>query len=568
MTSTPVLRQWQHEALSTYRDQLPTDWLVTATPGAGKTAYALATARLLFDANAVRRIIVVVPTDHLRSQWITAAAQTGVDLRGTPNNERVPADADGVVCTYAQVASAPRMHEARTRTEPTLVVFDEIHHAGDDKQWGSAVVDAFDLARHRLAITGTPFRSDDARIPHIRYEQTSPGVWQSVADYTYGYADALRDQVVRPVRFAAYSGAARWESAGEARSAVFGDPDLSKTDEDHAWRAILDPDGQWIPHVFAAMSERVRELRTGPMPDAGALVLASDQETARQYGEVWAAVTGQEPLLILSDDPQASTNIVRFREDPSVEAAVAVRMVSEGVDLPRAAVLGFCTRASTPLFFAQAVGRVVRARRRGEQATVFVPAVRPLLDLAADVETMRDHVIEERPDLVEPTDPADTSDNSEGGEWQAVHSQAHFEQVIASATSAADRDDDLLGIPGLLSSDQEAALLERRDAEARRAAQTAVQQRQRQREQQEEQRRRDVVAAQWEGRGTPQQSDAASASELRRQVAAVVSAYATSTGTPHAQAWAKLYAATPGPKNAAATIEQLRRRLDVANRLR
>ena len=53
------------------------------------------------------------------------------------------------------------------------------------------------------------------------------------------------------------------------------------------------------------------------------------------------------------------------------------------VDVPRAACLAWMTSYRTPLFFAQAVGRVVRARRPGESATVFLPAVRPLLALAA-----------------------------------------------------------------------------------------------------------------------------------------------------------------------------------------
>src|SRR5690348_15188890 len=68
-------------------------------------------------------------------------------------------------------------------------------------------------------------------------------------------------------------------------------------------------------------------------------------------------------------------------------------MVSEGVDIPRAACLAWMTSYRTPLFFAQGVGRVVRARGRDESATVFLPAVRPLLTLAAELEQERNHVI-------------------------------------------------------------------------------------------------------------------------------------------------------------------------------
>src|SRR3954454_15225869 len=72
---------------------------------------------------------------------------------------------------------------------------------------------------------------------------------------------------------------------------------------------------------------------------------------------------------------------------------VAVRMVSEGVDIPRLAVGVYATNASTPLFFAQAIGRFVRARLPGETATVFLPSVPQLLGLASEMEAQRNHVL-------------------------------------------------------------------------------------------------------------------------------------------------------------------------------
>src|SRR5690625_7333865 len=65
---------------------------------------------------------------------------------------------------------------------------------------------------------------------------------------------------------------------------------------------------------------------------------------------------------------------------------VAVRMVSEGVDVPRLAVGVYATSASTPLFFAQAIGRFVRSRMPGETASVFLPSVPRLLGLAENME--------------------------------------------------------------------------------------------------------------------------------------------------------------------------------------
>src|SRR5690625_7643723 len=69
-------------------------------------------------------------------------------------------------------------------------------------------------------------------------------------------------------------------------------------------------------------------------------------------------------------------------------------MVSEGVDVPRLTVGVYATSAATPQFFAQAVGRFVRARRRGETASIFLPSVGPLLQLGAELEIERDHALD------------------------------------------------------------------------------------------------------------------------------------------------------------------------------
>ncbi|MBV9872670.1 MAG: DEAD/DEAH box helicase family protein, partial [Frankiaceae bacterium] len=364
MTSTTGsrLRAWQAAALAAYRNASASDFLVTATPGAGKTAYALTVATELLQRRAVDRVIVVAPTDHLRNQWAEAAHRYGIQLDPTLTNAVGPVrpDLHGYVTTYAQVAAKPAIHEARTRAKRSLVILDEIHHAGDGLSWGEAVATAFDTAQRRLALTGTPFRTrPDERIPFVRYEDAGADGLASVADYTYGYRQALADGVVRPVVFAAYTGVSRWtNSAGEVVSASLSGQ-TTKGVEARAWRTALNPSGKWIPHVIAAMDERITHLRATTMPDAAGLVLASDQDDARAYADIVERITGSKPALILSDDRAASKKLARFTTSDE-RFAVCVRMISEGVDVPRAACLAWMTSYRTPLFFAQAVGRVVR----------------------------------------------------------------------------------------------------------------------------------------------------------------------------------------------------------------
>lgn len=175
----------------------------------------------------VDQITVVAPTEHLKHQWAESAQRSGLalDSRFSNSTGQTSSDYHGVVLTYAQVASHPSKHRVRTEGRKTLVILDEIHHGGDAKSWGDAIREAFGDATRRLALTGTPFRSDDSAIPFVEYEPDKEGLLRSKADHSYGYSDALKDGVVRPVVFLAYSGEARWRNnAGEEFTARLGEP--------------------------------------------------------------------------------------------------------------------------------------------------------------------------------------------------------------------------------------------------------------------------------------------------------------------------------------------------------
>ena len=168
--STQALRGWQRRALVKYLAAKPRDFLAVATPGAGKTTFALRIVAELLAEGSVETVTIVVPTEHLKIQWAQAAARVGIalDPKFSNSNSQTSSEYHGVVVTYAQVASHPTRHRVRTENRKTFVVFDEIHHGGDAKSWGDAIREAFDDATRRLALTGTPFRSDDWP---VEYEQ-------------------------------------------------------------------------------------------------------------------------------------------------------------------------------------------------------------------------------------------------------------------------------------------------------------------------------------------------------------------------------------------------------------
>ncbi len=549
------LRAWQRRALVRFLSSTAVDFTAVATPGAGKTTFALRAAAHLLADRAVDAVTVVTPTEHLKNQWAAAAERVGVRLDPSFRNADVhtAADLHGVVVTYAQVGAAPKVHARRTLARRTLVILDEIHHAGHSRTWGDGVATAFAAAERRLMLTGTPFRSDDNPIPFVTYERDTDGVLRSRADSTYGYAEALADGVVRPVIFLAYSGEARWRtSAGEELAARLGDP-LTREQVAYAWRTALDPRGEWMPQVLRAADARLRVLREGGMPDAAGLVIASDQAAARAYARLLGEVTGERPVVVVSDDQDASARIARFT-DSDDRWLVAVRMVSEGVDIPRLAVGVYATSAATPLYFAQAVGRFVRARRPGETCSIFLPSVPPLLELAAQLEAERDHVLRPDPEGLDDAALARAqrreTERTTERRFEALSATAELDQVIFDGASfgvpvqpGTPEEQDYLGLPGLLTPEQVAMLLRRRQAEQQRAARRAAAQ--------------DAAVP---GQTTAPDS-AARRAELRRRLNALVAEHHRRTGTPHAVIHAELRRRCGGPPTAQATVAQLEARI-------
>ena len=558
------LRAWQAEALQQYLDQLPRDFMTVATPGAGKTTFALRVASELLRRRRVHKVIIVCPTEHLKVQWAEAAARAGIRIdpgmsSGASRKGR-SREFDGLAVTYAGVAANMFSYEARCSNIRTLVILDEVHHAGDSLSWGESVQQAFALAEHRLMLTGTPFRSDEHPIPFVTYDELADGSKRSRADYTYGYGDALRDHVVRPVVFMNYGGPMRWKTkAGDELEANLSEA-LTKDLTAHAWRTALDPKGEWIQAVLASADVRLTEVRRH-VPDAGGLVIATNQTTARAYARLLAEITGEKPTVVLSDTPGSSARIEEFAASDS-RWMVAVRMVSEGVDVPRLAVGVYATGTSTPLFFAQAVGRFVRARRRGEIATIFLPTVPIILAHATLLERQRDHVLgaprrdddglwdESEALLAEANKQRDNPDELLG-QFEALGSNAAFDHVlfdaqqygmVAEVTGA--HEQDFLGLPGLLETDQISTLL----AERQR----------RQLARMKKQERRERV---------PEPVSLHRALETKRkELNSLVSQYARSSRRLHSHVHADLRRECGGPPLARATTEQVEHRISVVKR--
>lgn len=380
-----ALRPWQDRAVKCWLARPTRDFLLVATPGAGKTRVALAITQLLLGRRCVERVVVVCPTEHLRRQWADAAHVLGLSLDPRFSNaEGAESDYDGIVVSYQQVMFSPSLFRKQCEDRPTLVIFDEIHHAGEHLAWGTALREGFEPAQERLSLSGTPFRNDNSPIPFISYHEG-----RSRSDFTYSYAESLSDGVCAPIYFPTLNGRARFLS----RDGSFVDcwllDELPSTHAGERLRTVLDPRGVWMATALRAADEELTRVRSQGHQEAGALVIAIDQEHAKQIGRLLRRLTGTEPVLAISEDPGAAEKIRRYAQSEA-RFLVCVRMVSEGVDIPRLRVGVYATNVTSELFLRQFAGRFVRGQ---ESATLYIPAVEPIVNAARQIKEERDHVL-------------------------------------------------------------------------------------------------------------------------------------------------------------------------------
>ena len=106
--------------------------------------------------------------------------------------------------------------------------------------------------------------------------------------------------------FLAYSGETRWRTRPGRAGRPARRADGTAEHVAQAWRTALDPAGDWMPQVLRAADPRLSQVRAGGMPDAGGLVIATDQtggpgvrEAAagdhRRDGRRWCSPTTAAP---------------------------------------------------------------------------------------------------------------------------------------------------------------------------------------------------------------------------------------------------------------------------------
>lgn len=387
------LRKWQQKAIRHYFAANRQQCLITGTPGSGKSIVAAEIGRESLEQGRIARIVVVVPTEQLKFQWARVFAGVGIDLDPNWSNS-TDCEADdymGVIVTYQQVSAEPFIYDLNCERS-TLVIFDEIHHAADSLDWGVKLKVAFARAAYVLSLSGTPFRHDNNSIPFVRYDRGG----RSIADFSYSYGEALGDGVCRPVFFPAFEGTASWLDASGKLKTQSEFADLSKEKAAELLRALLDPEGGWMQTVIREAHAQLLAFRAAGHRDAGGLIIATDQNHAKQIATQINRITGEAAVVVISEDPEATRLLQEFsRPGCTTQWIIAVRMVSEGIDIPRLRVGVYATNILSELFFRQAVGRLVRIILGliDQTAAFYLPAHPALIRHALSIKIEREHVL-------------------------------------------------------------------------------------------------------------------------------------------------------------------------------
>lgn len=380
-------RAWAKAAYAQYLKSDSDNFLVDACPGAGKTKFAVMVALNELQRGAVDRVDVVGPSVHICRQWAEDMAAWGVHL--DLENDQESADCVGRVFTYQRLGMSPQA--LRTpRTPRRLVILDEIHHAGDNKTWGDALRTVFHTATKRLLLSGTPFRSDGNPIPFVGYSHGVHGV--SVSDFAYGYGEALRDGYCAPLYFPHHDGDFEWERGGKIHK--FGlMTKLGQQLNADRLRTAFAPEGEFVTELIREAHQHLMVLRDDH-PQAGGIIFGRDVANVRALSEVVKRVSGTTPVSVTSDDPDAAGRIRRFKEG-DLPWLVSVKMVSEGVDIPRLRVGVYLSPVQTEMFFRQAAGRLVRLVQGLEDQAgyLYIPSLPRLVEYAASMTDERRHAI-------------------------------------------------------------------------------------------------------------------------------------------------------------------------------
>jgi superfamily II DNA or RNA helicase len=327
-------------------------FLCLATPGAGKSLMAAELAKQLYEEQKIDFILCFSPSLTI-SQGLRETFER--QLKKGFNGELGDV---GISLTYQAMLNLPERFWSLLRRFRVFVVFDEIHHCAGDESgfnaWGQVILRRIqEHAQFTLALTGTPWRSDQLRIAMAKYSQPDGRI---MLDYSYGLREAIQDKVCRIPHIVLIDNNKITVKKGSESAQFTSFASALDSGEVRFQQMLFNLDTQRF--VLKQAVKQLTKIQQEHRAAAG-LVVAANIAHANLLAKLLSNDFGKACVVVTYNDPAAQQKIEDFRTS-SDSWIVSVGMIAEGTDIPRLRVCCLLSLARTELFFRQVLGRVLR----------------------------------------------------------------------------------------------------------------------------------------------------------------------------------------------------------------
>lgn len=375
------LRVWQQACITAAMEHYRSSahFFCQATPGSGKSRMAAELAKEMLRAGLVDLVLCFAPS----CQVVDGLEKTFSKVLGRPFDGQL--GSVGVASTYQAMDFQSDAFWKLIEDYRVLAIFDEIHHcAGHDpllsNAWGQIILQKLqDKATFTLALSGTPWRSDERAIVLARYSNPEGRL---ICNFSYGLREAVYDKVCRTPRIAVLdNNAIRLTEQSDTAPTVTIHRSFSKllNESPISFENLLGHP-ELIEEILSIGQSKLEEVRK-TVPNAGGLVVATNIHHANQIAKILRQRCG-DSVVVTSRTPGAQQVIEDFRNGTG-RWIVAVGMISEGTDIPRLQVCCYLSRIRTELHYRQVLGRILR--RIGDedhQAWLYILAEPSLLQFS------------------------------------------------------------------------------------------------------------------------------------------------------------------------------------------
>jgi superfamily II DNA or RNA helicase len=346
-------REWQIEATKKFYEEIKFNnvFLLHAGVGSGKTLWASSIIKYYIDRGY--DVVIFSPKDAIKIDWALECKKFGIelDIKLVPQYTWKPTF-DGVSLCY-QVLKNNTNSLKEQITNKTIVVLDEHHHASDSGSWGMELENICENAGVILCLTGTPFRSDNNKIPFVKYLKTKSNDidgWEIATDYSYTYAQSVKDRICCPTSFRPIDVIIN----GESKILI------GEEDKKYLNQIINASNGNsnFIDVAFNQANKELNGIRNTYYPEAKGLIIANTIEDAKC---IYDKLKKQNiSCSIITSDADSTTETINEFRTNNKHWVVTVQMVSEGVNIPQIRVILYLNNITTRTYFEQVMGRGVR----------------------------------------------------------------------------------------------------------------------------------------------------------------------------------------------------------------